>query len=88
MKIILSALLLIICAAMVITLIPGGFGAGFGLGGPPAGVLATIGDEKVTMDEVQREARQMLQRQFPQRRAASCMLLPYVYQPGGAATDQ
>ena len=76
-KIILSALLLIICGGMVITLIPGGFGSGFGLGGPPAGVLATIGDEKVTMDDVQREAKQMVQRQFPKGGPQANMLLPY-----------
>src|ERR1035441_7602596 len=65
-KIILSGLLLVICGGMVITLIPGGFGPNFGFGGaPPAGVLATIGDEKVTVLDVQRQARQMIQQQFP-----------------------
>jgi len=55
-KIILGALLVLICASMAITLIPG-FGSNAGLGGPPAGVLATIGDQTVTVPEVQREAR-------------------------------
>lgn len=76
-KIILSGLLLIICGGMVITLIPGGLGSSLGIGAPPAGVLATVGDEKVTVLEVQREARQMIQRQFPRGGAQTAMLLPY-----------
>jgi peptidyl-prolyl cis-trans isomerase D len=76
LKIILGALLVIICASMAITLIPGGVGGSLGLGGPPAGVLATVGDEHVTVNEVQRQARQMLQQQFPQGGAQMGMLLP------------
>jgi peptidyl-prolyl cis-trans isomerase D len=77
-KIILSGLLLVICGGMVITLIPGGFGSNFGFGGaPPAGVLATIGDEKVTVLDVQRQARQMIQQQFPRGGAQASMLMPY-----------
>src|ERR1017187_7409699 len=60
LKIILGALLVIICASMAITLIPGGIGSSFGIGAPPAGVLATIGDQQVTVNEVQREARAMI----------------------------
>ena len=77
LKIILGALLVIICASMAITLIPGGIGSSLGIGAPPAGVLATVGDEKVTVLEVQREARQMIQRQFPRGGAQAGMLLPY-----------
>jgi peptidyl-prolyl cis-trans isomerase D len=77
LKIILGALLVIICASMAITLIPGGIGSSFGLGAPPAGVLATIGDQNVTVLEVQRQARQMIQRQFPRGGAQVGMLLPY-----------
>ena len=51
-KIILGALLVLICASMAITLIPGGIGSSFGIGAPPAGVLATIGDQQVTVAEV------------------------------------
>ncbi len=76
-KIILSALLLIICGGMVITLIPGGFGSSLGFGGPAAGVVATIGDEKVTVLDVQRQAKQMIQRQFPKGGPQASMLLPY-----------
>ncbi len=77
-KIILSALLLIICGGMVITLIPGGFGSSLGFGGgPTAGVLATIGDEKVTVLDVQREAKQMIAQQYPRGGAQAAMLMPF-----------
>jgi peptidyl-prolyl cis-trans isomerase D len=74
-KIILSGLLLIICGGMVITLIPGGFGSSMGLGGPPPGVIATVGEEKITVLEVQREARNMIQRQGATAQAS--MLMPF-----------
>ena len=77
MKIILGALLVLICASMAITLIPGGIGSSFGIGAPPAGVLATIGDQQVTVTEVQREARAMIRQQFPRGGAQASMLLPY-----------
>ncbi len=76
-KIILGALLVLICASMAITLIPGGIGSSFGIGAPPAGVLATVGDQQVTVTEVQHEARAMLQQQFPRGGAQASALLPY-----------
>src|SRR5271154_54517 len=76
LKIILSGLLLIICGGMVISLIPG-FGSSLGVGGPPAGVLATVGDQTVTVPEVQREARAMIRQQFPRGGPQAAMLLPY-----------
>jgi peptidyl-prolyl cis-trans isomerase D len=77
LKIILGALLVIICASMAITLIPGGIGSSFGIGAPPAGVLATVGDQQVTVNEVQREAKLMIQQQMPRAGAQASMLLPY-----------
>ncbi|MGA7647770.1 MAG: peptidyl-prolyl cis-trans isomerase [Terriglobales bacterium] len=77
LKIILGALLVIICASMAITLIPGGIGSSLGIGTPPAGVLATIGDQQVTALEVQREARAMIRQQFPKGGPQASMLLPY-----------
>ena len=59
-KIVLGGLLLIICAAMVITLVPGGLGTSLGFGGPGAGVVAKVAGLDVTTQEVQREARQMV----------------------------
>jgi peptidyl-prolyl cis-trans isomerase D len=76
-KIILGALLVLICASMAITLIPGGIGSSLGIGAPPAGVLATIGDQQVTVTEVQREAKAMIRQQFPRGGPQASMLLPY-----------
>ena len=76
-KIVLGGLLLIICAAMVITLVPGGLGSNFGIGGPGAGVVAKVAGEDVTTLEVQRQARQMLRQQFPRGGPQTAMLLPF-----------
>src|ERR1700685_4276566 len=69
-------MLVFICASMAITLIPG-FGSNVGIGGPPAGVLATIGDQTVTVPEVQREARAMIRQQLPRGGPQAAMLMPY-----------
>ena len=84
-KIVLSGLLLIICGGMVITLIPGGIGSSFGIGAPPAGVVASIGDEQVTVPEVQREARMRVRQQFPKGGEQAAMLLPFF---AGQAAEQ
>ena len=76
-KIVLGALLVLICASMAITLIPGGLGSSLGIGAPPPGVIATIGDQTVTVPEVQREARGMIRQQFPRGGPQASMLLPY-----------
>jgi len=76
LKIILGGLLLVICGGMVITLIPG-FGSSLGVGAPSAGVVATIGDQTVTVPEVQKAARDMIRQQFPKGGAQASMLLPY-----------
>ena len=75
-KIILGGLLVLICASMAITLIPG-FGSNLGIGAPPAGVVATIGDQTVTVSEVEREARAMLRQQMPRGGPQASMLMPY-----------
>ncbi|MGH9529793.1 MAG: peptidyl-prolyl cis-trans isomerase [Terriglobales bacterium] len=77
-KIVLGGLLTVICVLMVITLVPG-FGSTdfFGGGTLAHGVVATVAGDDVTTQEVQREARQMLQQQFPQGGAQASMLLPY-----------
>ena len=76
-KIVLGGLLLLICAAMVITLVPGGVGSSFGFGGPGKGIVATIAGTDVTTQEVERQARQMLKQQFPRGSAQASMLLPF-----------
>ncbi len=64
-KIVLGGLLVFICAAMVVTLVPGGMlGDAFGFGSPEQGVLAKIGSQKVTMPEVERTARRLGRQQF------------------------
>ena len=85
LKIILGALLVLICASMAITLIPGGIGSSFGIGKPPAGVLATVGDQQVTVTEVERAAKAMLRQRFPQGGAQVSMLLPLA---AGQAAEQ
>src|SRR5262245_24660645 len=85
LKIVLGALLLIICAMMVVTLIPGGLGSSLGLSGPTRGVLATVGDQQVTVLEVQREARLMIRQQFPKGGEQTGMLLPFF---AGQAAEQ
>ncbi len=65
-KIVLGGLLVIICGAMVITLIPGGIlGDALGFGNPQGNVIAKVGDQDVTVTEVQDTARQMGKQQFP-----------------------
>ena len=76
-KIVLGGLLLIICAAMVITLVPGGSGSNFGFGGPGAGVVAKVGGQDVTSSEVQREAKLMLRQQFPRGSEQAGIMLPF-----------
>lgn len=76
-KIVLSSILLIFCGAMVITLIPGGVGSNFGMGQPPAGVVASVGGQDVTRQEVLHQANVMLRQQFPRGNAMSSQLLPF-----------
>ncbi|MBZ5680326.1 MAG: peptidyl-prolyl cis-trans isomerase [Acidobacteriia bacterium] len=80
-KIILGGLLLIICAAMVITLIPGGLGSDL-MGQPGKGIVAKVEGGDITADQVRQTARQMLQQQMPQgsSNANIGMLLPFFAQ--------
>lgn len=64
-KIVLGGLLLIVCVMMVITLVPGGmFGDYFGRDISTAGVVAKVGDNDITLQEVAQRARMMGRQQF------------------------
>ena len=84
-KYVLGGLLLIICASMVITLIPGGLGGEVFGTQPGKGVIAKVDGGDITADEVRQTARQMLQQQMPQGGANMGMLLPFFAQ---RAADQ
>jgi peptidyl-prolyl cis-trans isomerase D len=81
-KIVLSGLLLLICAAMVIAFVPG-IGSNDVLSKP--GVVAKVDGEDVTVEEVRDTARQMLQQQGAQLGANASVLLPFFAQ---RAADQ
>jgi peptidyl-prolyl cis-trans isomerase D len=83
-KIVLSGILLVICAAMVIAFIPGGLGSDL-TGQPARGVVARVDGGDITAEEVRQTARQMLQQQMPQGGANMAMLLPFFAQ---RAADQ
>jgi peptidyl-prolyl cis-trans isomerase D len=80
-KYVLGGLLLLICASMVITLIPGGLGGDVFGGTPGKGIVAKVDGGDITADEVRLTARQMLQQQMPQGSSANMsMLLPFFAQ--------
>jgi peptidyl-prolyl cis-trans isomerase D len=79
-KYVLGGLLLIICASMVITLIPGGLSGDVFGGQPGRGVIAKVDGSDITADEVREAARQMLRQQMPQGGANMNMLLPFFTQ--------
>src|SRR5208282_4267091 len=76
-KLILGGLLVLLCISMLVYLIPSFNSSAFGAGGPAKGVLATVDGNDITTLEVRREARQMVQQQFPRGGAQVAMLLPY-----------
>jgi peptidyl-prolyl cis-trans isomerase D len=64
-KIILGGLLLVICVMMVITLVPGGlFGDYFGRDLSTAGVVAKVGTEDISLQQVAQRARMIGRQQF------------------------
>ncbi len=79
-KYVLGGLLLIICASMVITLVPGGLGGEVFGNTPGKGIVAKVNGDDITADEVRQTARQMLQQQMPQGGANMSMLLPFFTQ--------
>lgn len=78
-KIVLGGLLLVICVMMVITLVPGGlFGDYFGRDLSTAGILAKVGTEDITLQEVSQRARMIGRQQF--RGNVPPSIMPYLLQ--------
>jgi peptidyl-prolyl cis-trans isomerase D len=78
-KIVLGVLLGLICITMVYSLIPG-IGSGTTNASLARGVVATVGGEQVTAQEVNEQARRMLQQQFPRGNPMAEQMLPYFSQ--------
>ena len=76
-KIVLGGLLTIISVFMVITLVPGFGSTDFFGSAPTRGVVAKVSGTDITSQEVQRQARQMVQQQFPRGGSQASMLLPF-----------
>src|SRR5258708_5294548 len=76
-KIVLSGLLLLICGAMAITLIPGGLGSEL-TGTPGKGIVAKVSGEDITVEQVGEAARNMAQRQAQQYGANASMIMPFL----------
>jgi peptidyl-prolyl cis-trans isomerase D len=77
-KIVLSGLLLLICAAMVIAFVPG---IGTDVSGTPGkGVVAKVSGEDITADEVREAARNMAQQEAQRYGASAAQLLPFLMQ--------
>src|SRR5580693_2684575 len=85
-KVVLSGLLLLICGAMAITLIPG-IGNNDTLN--KAGVVARVNGEDVTAEQVRETAREMAQQQAQQYGAQAPMIMPFlISQDTPRAADQ
>ena len=80
-KIVLGGILLVICVMMVITLIPGGgfLNDLFGGGVTQSGVLARVGNQDVSLQEVSQQARYMGRQQFKGQNIPPA-LMPYLMQ--------
>jgi peptidyl-prolyl cis-trans isomerase D len=76
-KIVLSGLLLLICGAMAITLIPG-IGSNDTL--TKAGVVAKVNGEDITAEQVRETARQMAAQQAQQYGAQASMIMSFLIQ--------
>ena len=78
-KIVLSGILLVICAAMVITFIPGGLTSEF-TGTPGRGIVAKVDGGDVTAEEVRTTAHQMAQQEAQRYGQMAAQLMPYLIQ--------
>lgn len=80
-KYVLGGLLLIICASMVITLIPGGLNSEiFGGGQLNKGIVAKVEGGDITTDEVRQTARQIAQQEAARYGETAQRLMPFLIQ--------
>jgi peptidyl-prolyl cis-trans isomerase D len=79
-KIVLGGLLTVVCVLMAITLIPGFGSSSFLTDTSAPGVVATVSGEDITANQVERQAKQMLNQQFPKGGAQASSLLPFFAQ--------
>ena len=77
---VLGGILVIICISMAWYVIPGGSGSSVLGSGPVQGVVATVSGQDITANDVQRQAKQMLNQQFPRGGAQASALLPFFAQ--------
>ena len=79
-KYILGGLLLIICASMVITLIPGGLGGDVLSSSPGKGIVAKVDGGDIRADEVRLTARQMAQQEAQRYGEMASKIMPFLIQ--------
>jgi peptidyl-prolyl cis-trans isomerase D len=79
-KYVLGGLLLIICASMVITLIPGGLGGDVLGGGPGKGIIAKVDGNDVTAEDVRQQARQSAQQDAQRYGEMAAKIMPFLMQ--------
>jgi peptidyl-prolyl cis-trans isomerase D len=79
-KYVLGGLLLLICASMVITLIPGGLGGDVFTGTPGRGVVAKVEGGDISSDEVRQTARQMAQQDAQRYGEMAAKIMPFLIQ--------
>jgi peptidyl-prolyl cis-trans isomerase D len=88
-KYVLGGLLLLICASMVITLIPGGLGGDVFTGTPGRGVVAKVDGGDISADEVRLTARQMAQQEAQRYGEMAAKIMPFLIQQATTrAVDQ
>src|SRR3984957_7372383 len=88
-KYVLGGLLLIICASMVITLIPCGLGGDVFTNTPGKGVIAKVDGGEISADEVRITARMMAQQEAQRYGQMASQLMPFLIQQATVhAVDQ